>query len=154
MINIDQALELATEEEFKHLNWKWKRGQIATFLVAKAAKVKLQNPIATVNGAVKLTKMIMIQPFETLHVTGLCTVPFIAKGLDVMIEAGEEPFSDSVTTVNSYSHIKQGANQVPLGLCNLTCRVVTLPAKTVMAKISAANEVLHRLAPKLKGGRY
>ena len=43
---------------------------------------------------VKLTKKVMIQPFATLHVMGLCKVPFMAKGLGVMIEAGEEPFSD------------------------------------------------------------
>ena len=48
----------------------------------------------------------MIQPFATLHITGLCKVLFTAKGSDVMIEAREEPFSDSVTTFNSYSHIK------------------------------------------------
>ena len=86
-------------------------GQIATFLAAQAAKMNLQNPIDAVSGAVKLTKKIEIQPFETLYVTGLCTVPVTTKGLNVMIEAGEEPFNDSVTTVNSYLHIKQGTNQ-------------------------------------------
>ena len=97
-------------------------------------------------------KKIDIQPFETPHVTGLCTVPVTTKWLNVIIEAGEEPFSDSVTTVNSYSHIKQGTNRVPLGLHNFTCRVVTIPTKTVVAKISAASVVLHRLAPNLKEG--
>ena len=42
-------------------------GQIATVLEAKAAKVKLQNPSATVSSVIKLTKKIMMQPFETLH---------------------------------------------------------------------------------------
>ena len=56
MLFIDQALELVTEEELENLNQKWKKGQIATLLVAKAAKVKLQNPISTVSIAVKLTK--------------------------------------------------------------------------------------------------
>ena len=92
----------------------------------------------------------MIQPFETLDITGLYTVSVMIDGLNVMIEGGEEPFSDSVTTVNSYSHIKQGFKGVPLELCNITCRAVTIPAKTVVTKISAASEVLHRLAPKFK----
>ena len=69
--------------------------------------MNLQSPIDTVSDVVKLTKKIEIQPFETLHVTGLCTVQVMTKGLNIMIEAGKEPFSDSVTTVNSYSHIKK-----------------------------------------------
>ena len=131
MICIDQTLELSTEEGLENLNQMWKGGQIVTLLAAKAAKVKLQNPIATVSGVVKVTKKIMIQLFETVHINGLCTVLFMA---------------------NSYLHIKQSTNQVPLGLHNLSCRVVAIPAKTVVAKISAANEVLPRPAPKLKEG--
>ena len=53
----------------------------------------------------------MMKPFETLHVTRLYTVPVMTKELMiVMIEAGEEPFSDFVTTINGYSHIKQDTN--------------------------------------------
>ena len=115
--------------------------------------MKLQNPIATVSGVVKLTKKIMIQAFEALHVTGLCTVPITAKGLEVMIEAGEELFSDFVTTADSYLHIKQGANQVPFRLHSLTCRVVTIPDRAVVAKIAAADEVFPSLVPKLKRGK-
>ena len=69
-LHIDQALELATEKELENLDWKWKRGQIATLLSSKAAKVKLQNPIATFSSVVKLTKKIMIQPFETFMLLG------------------------------------------------------------------------------------
>ena len=36
----------------------------------------------------------------------------MAKGLDAMVEAEKEPFSDFVTTVNSYAHIKHGSTQV------------------------------------------
>ena len=128
------------------------KGLTATLLAAKAAKVNSQNPIHTVSSIVKLSKKVIIQPFVTLHVMGLCKVPFMAKGLDAMIEAGKEPFSDSVTTVNSYSHIKQGSTQVPLGLCNHTCRVVTILAKTVVARVTAADEGLPGLAPKLNKG--
>ena len=114
--------------------------------------MKPQNTITTVSSTVKLTKKVMIQPFATVPIIGLCKVPFTASELDVMIEAGEEPFSDSVTTVNSYSHIKQSSTQVPVGLCNHTCRVVTILAKTVMARVTAADEILPRIAPKVNMG--
>ena len=99
-------------------------------------------PITTTSSTVKLTKKVMIQPFAILHLMGLCQIPLMAKGVEVMVEAREEPFSDSVTTVNSYLHIKQGSTWVPLGPLNLTCRVVAIPAKTVVARVKATNEAL------------
>ena len=92
-------------------------------------------PSTTVCSTVRLTKKVMIQSFAMLHMMGLCKVTFTAKGADVIVEAREEPFSDSVTIVNSYSHIKQGSPWVPLVLCNHTCRVVTIPTKTVVARV-------------------
>ena len=38
-IHIDWALELATEEDLENLDWKWKRGQIAGLLAAKAVEM-------------------------------------------------------------------------------------------------------------------
>ena len=116
MIHIVQALAIATKGELENPDWKWKRGQIAALLAAKASKVMPPIPITTANITVKLTKKVIIQPFATIHVTGLCKVPFMTQGADVMVEAREEPFSDSVTNVNSYSYIKQGSTWVPLGL--------------------------------------
>ena len=85
---------------------------------------------------------------------GLFNTLIMAKGLDVMVEAEKEPFSNSVTTVNSYIHIEQGSTWVPLGLCNRSCRMVTIPTKAVVARVIAVNEVPSGPAPQVNKGEY
>ena len=118
-------------------------------MTVKAAKVQLPNPSATVGDTVKLTKKVTVLPFETLYVMGIYNTLIMAKALDVMVEAEKEPFSHSIITVNSYSHIKQDFTWVPLGLHNHTCRVITIPTKTVVARVIAVNEVLPGPGPKV-----
>ena len=46
--------------------------------------------------------------------------------------------------------LKPGSSRVSIGLRNHSCRKVTVSAKTIIAKVTAANVVPHSLAPNLE----
>ena len=46
----------------------------------KAAKVKPPNPSTTVGNTVKLTKKVLVPPFKTLYIMGLCNTLITVKG--------------------------------------------------------------------------
>ena len=56
---------------------------------------------------------------------------------------------ESVTPIHGYMVLKPGSSQVSIGLQNYGCHKVTVPAKSIIAKVSAANVVPHSLAPNL-----
>ena len=46
--------------------------------------------------------------------------------------------------------LKPGSSRVSIGIRNISCQSVTIPAKTVVAKIAAANVVPHSYAPNVE----
>ena len=109
-------------------------------------------PITSACSTVKLTKKVMIKPFATIHMMGLCKVPFTAKGVDVMVEAGEEPFYTLWPLLIAIHISDLGSNQAPLGIWNHNCRMVTIPPKTVVARVTATDEVLPGPGPQVNKG--
>ena len=75
-LNIDTALDLATEDELKKFNYQWKRGRMANVLAAKSVQKTSQGQfhLAQIRGNVKLNNMIEIHPFEASYVYGLSRV--------------------------------------------------------------------------------
>ena len=73
-LHIDMALELATEAEMKKLSHKWDRAKMATALhmnsmvVSGEQKFKLDD----VQGSVHTTQKIMLGPFESRTLSGIC----------------------------------------------------------------------------------
>ena len=51
--------------------------------------------------------------------------------------------------IHGYTVLKPGSSRVSIGLRNHSCRKVTVPAKSIIAKVTAANVVPHSLAPNL-----
>ena len=56
---------------------------------------------------------------------------------------------ESVIPIHGYTVLKPGSSHVSIGLRNHSCRKVTVQAKSIVAKVSAANVVPHSLAPNL-----
>ena len=56
---------------------------------------------------------------------------------------------ESVVPIHGYMVLKPGSSRVSIGLQNYSCHKVTVPAKTIIAKVSATNVVLHSLAANL-----
>ena len=66
-----------------------------------------------------------------------------------MTEAPSKAYSKVVVPVLGYSCLHQHSSRVSIGLRNLTCKPVTIKAKTAVATIPVANVIPSMLAPKL-----
>ena len=66
-----------------------------------------------------------------------------------MIERVEGSLGDNVVPANSYSILYPGSVRAKVALRNMNPKEVVLKAKTCIAKMAAANVVLHMLAPKI-----
>ena len=103
-------------------------------------------------GKVKLSKSVVLKPFETVLVSGISELKQHAKGVNVMIERVEGSLGDDVVPANSYSILYPGSTRAKVALRNMTPKEIVLKAKTCVAKMATANVVLHMLAPKIVMG--
>ena len=64
-----------------------------------------------------------------------------------MVEPDPQREYDAVIPINGYTVLKPGSSRVSIGIRNISCRQVTIPAKTNFAKITAGNVVPHSYTP-------
>ena len=103
-------------------------------------------------GKVKLSKNVVLKPFETVLVSGISESRQHRKRVNVMIERVEGSLGDDVVPANSYSILYPGSVRAKVALRNMTPKEIVLKAKTCVARMAAANVVLHMLAPKIVKG--
>ena len=148
-IHIERSLQLLKEEEIPGLTHPW---EIAIFPKQILKKEKILEPdfnLESVEGKVKLSKSLMLKPFETVLVSGISESRQHRKRVNVMIERVEGSLGDDVVPANSYSILYPGSVRAKVALRNMTPKEVVLKAKTCVARMAAANVVLHMLAPKI-----
>ena len=68
----------------------------------------------------------------------------------VIVESDPERDYSGAIPINGYTVLKPGSSQVSIGIRNISYQSVTMPAKTVVAKIAAANVVPHSYAPNVE----
>ena len=93
--------------------------------------------------------MVTIAPFQTVHVLGLTECDQHFKRVNVIVEPDPDKENESVIPIHGYTVLKPGSSQVSVGLRNHSCCKVTVQARSIVGKISAANVVPHSLAPNL-----
>ena len=98
----------------------------------------------------KLTKAVVIKPFQTVHVSGHTECNQHFKRVNVIVESDPERVYSGAIPINGYTVLKPGSSRVSIGIRNISCQSVTIPAKTVVAKIAAANVVPHSYAPNIE----
>ena len=103
-------------------------------------------------GKVKLSKSVVLKPFETILVSGISELKQHRKRVNVMMDRIEGSLGDEVVPANSYSILYPGSTRAKVALRNMTPKEITLKAKTCVARMAAANVVLHMLAPKTQTG--
>ena len=64
-----------------------------------------------------------------------------------MVEPDPHREYDAVIPIHGYTVLKPGSSRVSIESCNISCRQVTIPAKTNFAKIAVVNVVPHSHAP-------
>ena len=100
------------------------------------------------NGKVKLTKSVVIRPFQTVHVSGLTECSQHFKRVYIIAESDPEREYGAAILINGYTVLKPGSSRVYICIRNISCQCIMIPAKTVIAKIAAANVVPPSYAPK------
>ena len=112
--------------------------------------VRKTSLIDQINNEVKLTKKVTIKPLETIKTTGISKVPNHEKHVNVITETLPVDWQgNKVYAVPSYNFLKAGSKWVGWALRNLSSRTVTLKRGTVVAHVSPANEIPHKLVPKI-----
>ena len=70
--------------------------------------------------------------------------------MNVIVESDPERDYSSAIPINGYTVLKPGSSRVSIGIRNISCQSVTIPAKTVVAKIAATNVVPPSYAPNVE----
>ena len=72
----------------------------------------------------------------------------------MIVESDPKREYSAAIPINGYTVLKLGSSQVAIGIRNVSCQCVTIPAKTVIAKVTAANVVPHSYALKVESDAH
>ena len=87
-LHIKEAMQLATEEEKQSLPSALETASFAPQALSKAGILNEPNfDLSQVNGKVKLTKAVVIKPFEMVHVSGHTECNQHFKRVNVIVES-------------------------------------------------------------------
>ena len=143
-------IQLATKEEKKALPQAWGTANFPPKILAKSGVLEEHAfDLNQVKGNVKLSKSVTIGPFQTVHVSGLTECKQHFKRANVIVEPNPSKNYEAAVLIHGYTVLKPGSSRVSIGIRNLGCRKITIPAKSAIAKIAAANIVPHPYAPNI-----
>ena len=103
-----------------------------------------------VKGHVKLTKSATVGPFKTVHVSGLTECNQHFKRVSVIVEPDLDRNYEAAVIIYGYAVLKPRSSRVSVGIRNFSCRKITVPAKSVIAKVAVANVVPYSYAPNVE----
>ena len=148
-LHIREAMKSATQDELAKLLIAWKMASFPSYLEKNTTLKEPEFDLNKIKGHIRLTKSITITPFQTVHVLGLTGYDQHSKRVNVIVEPNPDREYESVAPIHRYMVLKPGSSRVSIDLQNYSCHKVTVPAKSIIAKVSAANVVPHSLAPNL-----
>ena len=150
-LHIQEALQLATKEEREALPQAWETANFPPQVLMRSGILKEPEfDLDKGKGHVKLTKSITITPFQTVHASGLTECRQHFKRVNVIVEPNPNKNYDAAVPIHGYTVLRPGSSRVSIGILNLSCRQVTIPAMSTLAKIAAANVVPHSYAPNIE----
>ena len=148
-VHIERCLQLLKEGEITKLPDSWERAIFPKHILKKDKIIDPDFNMESVESKVKLSKRVVLKPFETVLVSGISGSKLHRKRVNVMIDRVEGSLGNDVVPVNSYSILYPGSTRAKMALRNMTPREIVLKAKTCVARMAAANIVPHMLAPKI-----
>ena len=148
-LHIREAISCATDTEMNNLAITWKTANFPP--LEKNLKIsKPEFDLNQVKGHVRLTKSVTIAPFQTIRAPGLTECNQHFKRVNVLVEPDPDRSYKSVVPIHGYTVLKPGSSRVSVGLRNHSCRKIAIAAKSIVAKVTAANIVPHSLAPNVE----
>ena len=151
-VHIERCLQLLKEEEIPNLTHPWERAIFPRHILKKEKILGPDFNLESVEDKVKLSKSLVLKPFETVVVSGISESRQHRKRVNVMIERAEGSLGYDVVLANSYSILYPGSVRAKVALRNMTPKEFVLKAKTCIARMAAANVVLHMLVLKIVKG--
>ena len=148
-LHIREAMKSATQDELAKLSIAWKTASFPSYLKKNITLKEPEFDLNKIKGHVRLTKSITIAPFQTIHVLGLTGCDQHSKRVNVIVEPDPDREYESVAPIYGYTVLKPGSSRVSIGLQNYSCYKVMVPAKSIIAKVSATNVVPPSLALNL-----
>ena len=108
-LHIDKIIEQATPEEFASLGKAWERARMSSYIGGKAVRLQEGTDFCLdqIKGDIKLTKDVVIKPFEAVRVQDITKVRNHQKRVHIMVEPKPSQ-SGVVSAIPSYSHLKHG----------------------------------------------
>ena len=85
-----------------------------------------------------------------MHVSGLMECNQHFKRVNVIMEPDPSKNYKAAVPIHGYTVLKPGSSRVSVGIRNFSCRKITILAKSVIAKVAAANVVPHSYAPNIE----
>ena len=130
-LHIRVALELATKEEKEILPQAWESASFGPQVLTKSGVLK-EPKFDLERGHVKLTKAITIGPFQAVHVSGLTECNHHFKRVNVIVEPNPNKTYEATIPIHGYTVLKLGSSRVSVGIRNLSCKKITVTAKSVI----------------------
>ena len=98
----------------------------------------------------KLTESLTIRPFQTVRASGITECRQHFKRVNMIVENDPNKNYEAAVPIHGYTVLRLGSSRVSIGIQNLSCRQVTIPAKSAFAKIAAADIVPHSYPPNIE----
>ena len=153
-LHIWEALQLATDEERRTLSPAWLTVSFSPQTLSKSGVLEEPNfDLNQVKEKVKLTKAVTIKPFQTVHVSGFTECDQHFKRVNVIVESDPKIDYETTIPINGYTMLKPGSSRVSVGIRNISCKSIMIPAKTTIAKIATVNVVPHSFAPNIENNK-
>ena len=108
-VHIERCLQLLKEEEIPGLTHPWERAIFPRHILKKEKIMEPGFNLDSVEGKVKLSKSLVLKPFETVLVSGISESRQHRKRVNVMIERVEGSLGNDVVLANSYSILYPGS---------------------------------------------
>ena len=148
-LHIDMILDKANSKQIDQLGRPYRRSGVGRPTITKQT-----IDLDTIKGPVTLSKTIILEAGETQKVQGNSQIRGNTKRLHVIAEPSEQEGAaetPKLVTVPTYSVCMPGSHRVSVVVRNVTNDVLTLRKGRVIAKLTAANLVPNKMAPRYVG---
>ena len=148
-LHIDMILSKASSKQLGRLGKPYKRSGVGRPTISKPT-----IDLTTLKGPIVLSKQITPEAGEIQRVQGISQIRGNQKRLHVIAEPVEQNSTTEVpkvVTVPTYSVCMPGSHRVSVIIHNVTNDVLTLKKGRAIAKLTAANLIPNKMAPRYVG---
>ena len=145
---INSIVRGIASQDLRQLDDVWRGTSVSVAInLQKVAVSTIGFNLWDVKGPIMTTQEIVLTPQEVRRVHGIMRMKEHQKRIHVIAEPSSKPFLEKVHTTCMYSMLWPRMGKVRVYVQNLGYQAVTIPAKTTIGQIQAANIVPNMLAP-------